>query len=88
LASGICSISAASYNAAESAYLVQKQVDTLVFCGVSTSGCIRASVIDGFSSGFSTFVVDECCFDRSQFTMPPIFSTWTRNTPLSSHSKS
>ena len=47
--------------------LVQKGVDTLVFCGVSTSGCVRASVVDGFSNGFSTFVVDECCFDRSQF---------------------
>jgi maleamate amidohydrolase len=48
-------------------YLVQQHVDTLVFCGVSTSGCVRASVVDGFSNGFSTFVVDECCFDRSQF---------------------
>lgn len=49
------------------AYLVQQGVDTLVFCGVSTSGCVRASVVDGFSNGFSTFVVDECCFDRSEF---------------------
>jgi nicotinamidase-related amidase len=48
-------------------YLVHQHVDTLVFCGVSTSGCVRASVVDGFSHGFSTFVVDECCFDRSQF---------------------
>jgi nicotinamidase-related amidase len=48
-------------------YLVQQNVDTLVFCGVSTSGCVRASVVDGFSNGFSTFVVDECCFDRSAF---------------------
>jgi nicotinamidase-related amidase len=47
--------------------LVQKGVDTLVFCGVSTSGCVRASVVDGFSNGFATFVVDECCFDRSPF---------------------
>lgn len=47
--------------------LVQKGVDTLIFCGVSTSGCVRASVVDGFSNGFQTFVVDECCFDRSQF---------------------
>ena len=49
------------------AWLVQNHVDTLVFCGVSTSGCVRASVVDGFSNGFSTFVVDECCFDRSEF---------------------
>lgn len=48
-------------------YLVKNGIDTLIFCGVSTSGCVRASVVDGFSNGFSTFVVDECCFDRSQF---------------------
>ena len=49
------------------AYLIQSGVDSLVMCGVSTSGCVRASVVDGFSHGFKTFVVDECCFDRSEF---------------------
>jgi maleamate amidohydrolase len=48
-------------------WLVREQVDTLVFCGVSTSGCVRASVVDGFSHGFATVVVDDCCFDRSEF---------------------
>ena len=49
------------------AYLVKQGVDTLVYCGVSTSGCVRASVVDGFSNGYQTMVVDEACFDRSQF---------------------
>jgi nicotinamidase-related amidase len=49
------------------AYLIKEGVDTLVFCGVSTSGCVRATVVDGFSHGFRSFVVDECCFDRSEF---------------------
>jgi maleamate amidohydrolase len=48
-------------------YLVQKKIDTVVMCGVSTSGCVRASVVDSFSNGFNTFVVDDCCFDRSNF---------------------
>lgn len=48
-------------------YLVQNAVDTLVLCGVSTSGCVRASVVDAFSHGFRTFVADDCCFDRSHF---------------------
>lgn len=48
-------------------YLVQQGVNTLVICGVSTSGCVRASVVDGFSYGFDTFVVEDCCFDRSWF---------------------
>ncbi len=48
-------------------YLTRQGVDTLVFCGVSTSGCVRATVVDGLSNGYRTFVVDECCFDRSEF---------------------
>ena len=48
-------------------YLVQQGIDTTVLCGVSTSGCVRASVVDAFSHGFTTFLVDDCCFDRSEF---------------------
>ena len=50
-----------------SIYLTRQGVDTLFFCGVSTSGCVRATVVDGFSNGYRSFVVDECCFDRSAF---------------------
>lgn len=49
------------------AHLVRERVDTVVVCGVSTSGCVRATTVDAFSHGFSTFVVDDCCFDRSWF---------------------
>jgi nicotinamidase-related amidase len=34
-------------------------------CGESTSGCVRASVVDAYSYGFHTVVVEEGCFDRS-----------------------
>ena len=49
------------------AHLVRERVDTAVVCGVSTSGCVRATAVDAYSHGFTTFVVDECCFDRSWF---------------------
>lgn len=49
------------------AYLIRERVDTLFVCGVSTSGCVRASVVDAQSHGYTTFVVDDCCFDRSWF---------------------
>ena len=49
------------------AYLVRERIDTVVICGVSTSGCVRATTVDAFSNGFATFVVDDCCFDRSWF---------------------
>ncbi|MEU4675211.1 isochorismatase family protein [Amycolatopsis sp. NPDC023774] len=49
-------------------YLVQERVDSLVVCGVSTSGCVRATVVDACSYGFDTIVVDDACFDRSWFS--------------------
>lgn len=49
-------------------YLHKEKIDTVVICGVSTSGCVRASVVDAFSYGYTTFVVDDCCFDRSHFS--------------------
>ena len=40
--------------------------DSLIVTGTSTSGCVRASVIDAFSNNYRTVVVEEGCFDRSQ----------------------
>jgi nicotinamidase-related amidase len=41
-------------------------VDTLLVTGNSTSGCVRATVIDSASEMLRTIVVEECCFDRSE----------------------
>jgi maleamate amidohydrolase len=49
-------------------YLMRNGIDTAVICGVSTSGCVRATTVDSLSNGLSTFVVDDCCFDRSWFS--------------------
>ena len=49
-------------------YLTRKNVDSLIVTGCSTSGCVRSSVIDGYSYGFPVFVVEEGTFDRSQFS--------------------
>ena len=48
------------------AYLNDMRVDTLVVGGESTSGCVRASVVDGCSYRFKMIVVEECVFDRHQ----------------------
>lgn len=48
-----------------SAHLQHMGVESLVMCGESTSGCLRASVVDAFSYGYDVVVVEECCFDRS-----------------------
>lgn len=39
-------------------------VDSLIVCGESTSGCVRASVVDGYSNGIHVTLAEECCFDR------------------------
>jgi nicotinamidase-related amidase len=47
------------------AHLTQLGVQTLVICGESTSGCVRASAVDAYSHGYHVVLVEECCFDRS-----------------------
>lgn len=41
-------------------------IDTLIVCGESTSGCVRASVVDARSYRFNVIVVEECVYDRHQ----------------------
>jgi maleamate amidohydrolase len=43
-------------------------VDTIITCGESTSGCVRASVVDGSAYRFRMIVVEEGVFDRHQAT--------------------
>jgi maleamate amidohydrolase len=45
--------------------LVSRGVDTLVVTGCSTSGCIRATVVDACSLGFRPIVVQEAVGDRA-----------------------
>jgi len=40
--------------------------DSLIVTGTTTSGCVRASVIDAFSYNIRVTVAEEGCFDRSQ----------------------
>ena len=39
--------------------------DTLVVCGASTSGCVRATVVDAMQHGFAPIIPRECVGDRS-----------------------
>jgi maleamate amidohydrolase len=46
------------------AHLNRLGVRSLIICGESTSGCVRASAVDAYSNGYHTVVVEECTFDR------------------------
>lgn len=48
------------------AQLHAQGIDTVILAGCSTSGCIRASAVDGVQHGFRTIVVRECVGDRHQ----------------------
>ncbi len=49
-------------------YLTRMGVDSLLVTGCTTSGCVRGTVLDGYSYGFSVFAVEDCVFDRSHFS--------------------
>ena len=47
-------------------FLVNLGADSLIVTGTTTSGCVRASVLDAFSNNYRSVIVEEGCFDRSQ----------------------
>jgi nicotinamidase-related amidase len=46
--------------------LVWHRVDTLILSGGSTSGCVRATVVDSLSRGYRTVVPEECVADKHE----------------------
>ncbi len=48
------------------ALLTGAGVDTLIVAGATTSGCVRATVVDAVQSGFNVLVPRDCCADRAQ----------------------
>ncbi|MEP2988259.1 MAG: isochorismatase family protein [Parasphingorhabdus sp.] len=40
------------------------RIDTCLFAGFSTSGCVRASALDALQNGFRPIVIPEACGDR------------------------
>jgi nicotinamidase-related amidase len=47
-------------------FLTLLDADSLIITGTTTSGCVRATVLDAFSSNYRLAVVEDACFDRSQ----------------------
>ena len=47
-------------------WLVAHHVDTVLVAGCTTSGCVRASVVDSMSHNFRTVVVTDCVGDRAE----------------------
>lgn len=55
----------AFFGTAVHSLFVGRCIDTVIVLGATTSGCVRASVVDSVQHGFPTFVVPDCCADRA-----------------------
>jgi nicotinamidase-related amidase len=49
-----------------SSYLTLLGCDSVIVTGTTTSGCVRATVLDAFSLNYRVALAEEGCFDRSQ----------------------
>ena len=47
-------------------WLAKRGVDTAIVTGCTTSGCVRATVVDAMSNGFRPIVPRECSGDRAE----------------------
>jgi len=47
-------------------FLVKQNVDTVIVTGCTTSGCVRATIVDAFSYGFRVLVAEDCCGDADE----------------------
>ena len=45
-------------------FLEKANVNSIVVCGVTTSGCVRATAVDSLQNNLSTTIVEDCVGDR------------------------
>ena len=45
-------------------YLLKIHADSVVICGVTTSGCVRATAVDSLQNNFPTTIAENCVGDR------------------------
>ena len=48
--------------------LIKLQVDTLIVCGGTISGCVRGTIVDAVSRNFNVAVIADCVFDRIEIS--------------------
>ena len=55
----------AFFGTALAGWLAMRRVDTVAVAGCTTSGCVRATVVDALQSNFRTLCVTDCVGDRA-----------------------
>jgi maleamate amidohydrolase len=56
----------AFFGTALASYLASVRADTVIVAGATTSGCVRATVVDAVQHGYPTLVPRDCVGDRAQ----------------------
>lgn len=59
-------VPSAFFGTALFAWFAERAVQTLLIAGATTSGCVRASVVDAMSCGLRPFVLADCVGDRAK----------------------
>ncbi|KKB09656.1 isochorismatase family protein [Devosia chinhatensis] len=47
-------------------HLTSMGIDTVIMCGESTSGCVRASAVDAATNRYRVGVISDCVYDRTE----------------------
>lgn len=77
------SYASAFYGTPLSTWLVGLGVDTILMTGVSTSGCVRATAVDGVSRGYRVAVVEDAVADRIQVShRASLLDLWMKYTDI------
>lgn len=58
------SFASAFYGTPIDSYLNKLKINSLIVCGGTTCGCVRATVVDAVSRNYNVALVQECLFDR------------------------
>lgn len=67
--------------------LAEDQVDTILVCGLSTSGCVRATVVDAAARGYRVVTIADCVADRiASSHETALFDIWLKYGALTSAS--
>ncbi|NLC12032.1 MAG: isochorismatase family protein [Firmicutes bacterium] len=48
--------------------LIKLKVDSLIICGGTISGCVRATIVDAVSRNYNVAVIADCVFDRVELS--------------------
>jgi len=73
------SYGSAFYGTPMVSYLNGLRIDTLLVTGGTTSGCVRATVVDGISRNYHVAVIEECVFDRIEASHKiALFDLWMK----------